>query len=189
MSETRELIEQVRQGSGAAASRLVSLHEASVRTYAAKVAPRPDLTEDIAQEAFVQALRSIDRFDLDADFTFWMRGIVRNMARRAWERVYREEKVRKDALAEYIEQLAVQEDPAEDAGRKNEYLAALRRCIEKLRGKSSELVKLHYSLGVSCKEIAKKISTTADAVKMALMRVRKNLRKCIETQIKGVELG
>ena len=44
-------------------------------TYAALVAPSPDLAEDIAQEVFIESIKSLPRFDPSRDFGTWLRGI------------------------------------------------------------------------------------------------------------------
>ena len=180
MNDLMKIIAGIRSGNEKAAAALVKAYNVEVRCYAAKIAPRPGMAEEIAQDAFIECLKSIGSFDTGSDFMPWMRGIIRNMARRAWEKIYKEEKVRKDGLAEYIEKLAAQGDPESDISSKNNQLQALRRCVKKLSEKGKELVTLKYSLQVTCKEVAGKIGTSIEAVKMALTRVRRKLKKCIE---------
>jgi RNA polymerase sigma-70 factor (ECF subfamily) len=184
MIEAAELIRRARRRDGDAVTQLVMRYEVTIRSYAARVAPRPDMAEDVAQDAFVQALRSLDRFQEGADFGLWVRGIVRNIARQAWDRLYRDRKIARDSLAEYVEKLAGRYDADEDEDVKNRYLDALRRCLERLSEKSMELVKLRYHLGMKCADIADRIDTSNAAVKMALLRVRNALRKCIRQNVR-----
>ena len=185
MMEAAELIRRAGRKDGDAVTQLVSQHEVAIRSYAAKVAPRPDMAEDIAQDAFVQALKSLHKFKEGADFGLWMKGIVRNMARRAWDRLYRDRKLARDSLAEYVEELAAGYDDGEDTEIKDRYLIMLRRCIEKLSVKSAELVKLRYQMEMKCSDIADRIHASVAAVKMALTRVRNGLRKCVRRGMEG----
>jgi RNA polymerase sigma-70 factor len=176
---TITLVRNARRGDERSVAELVSRYEVSVRLYAAKVAPSPDMADDVAQDAFVEMLKSLDRFDENGDFGLWMRGIVRNVARRAWDRLYRDRRIQRDSLAGYVEELAATYESGEDIESGEQRLLALRACLERLPVKSSELVKLHYYLGMRCADIGARIRTSNDAVKMALMRIRRALRKCI----------
>jgi RNA polymerase sigma-70 factor (ECF subfamily) len=183
MNNIQSIIAGIRSGNEKAASALVLEYGIEVRCYAAKVAPRPGMAEEIAQDAFIECLQHIERYDASSDFMAWMRGIIRNMARRAWDRIYREEKIHKDGLAEYVEKLTEEKTTESGSSLETRRLQALRRCVKKLSERGKELVKLKYSLQVTCEEIAHKIDTSTDAVKMALCRVRKKLRKCIENTL------
>jgi len=182
--EAVELIRRAKRQESAAVAQLVSRYELVIRSYAAKVAPRPDMAEDIAQEAFLRALRGLDRFREDADFGLWMRGIVRNVARAMWDKLYRDRRIRRDRLAEYVQGLADEYHEADDNDIRQRHLDALRRCLEKLSAKGSELVKLRYHLNMKCADIAERIESSRAAVKMALMRIRDGLRKCVRHQVK-----
>ena len=174
-------IERILAGDHAAAEALVTRHELRVRTYAAKVAPRPGMSEDIAQKAFLLALENIHKFDPAGDFGLWMQGIVRNVARQEWKKLAIHSRVERDGLSEYIEEIAAipTADPSDD----EHFLKKLRQCIERLPERGREIVKLHYSLGITCKEVAVRTGTQVGAVKMALVRIRRVLRDCVTGRI------
>ncbi|HYE08181.1 MAG TPA: sigma-70 family RNA polymerase sigma factor [Planctomycetota bacterium] len=176
-----DLIGRTRRGDAAAAADLILRHEARVRLYAAQVAPRPDLAEDVAQRAFVLALQHLDRFDPDRDFVLWMQGIVRNVARQEWERLARRSRIERDDLAAWIEQAAGEH--AADADADAPRLEALRGCVEALAPRAREMIALRYGLGVACAEVADRVGTGVDAVKMALMRIRRTLRDCVVARV------
>jgi RNA polymerase sigma-70 factor len=184
MTETASLVRRARRTDGDAVAELISRYELAIRSYAAKVAPRPDMGEDIAQEAFLRALANLDKFRVNEDFGLWVRGIVRNVARGMWDKLYRDRKIARDNLAEYVQELAGRYHEADDADVRQHYLEALRRCMQKLTSKGAELVKLRYHLNMRCAEIADRIESSSAAVKMALMRIRNGLRKCIRQQVK-----
>ena len=62
-------------------------------------------------------------------------------------------------------------------------MAALRGCIEKLPERGREMIKLRYSLGISCREVASRIGQTVGGVKMAMVRLRGALHGCIKARL------
>ena len=184
----RELIEKAQNGNLDALAELIGRHEHPVRLYAAKVALRPDLAEDVAQKAFLVALDHLASFDRSGDFLLWMRGIVRNVARQEWEKLALRSKVERDGLAELVERLAASQEPS-DAAQDQDRLRALRGCMDGLPERQKQIVKLRYSMELGCKDIAQSIGSSSDAVKMTLSRIRESLRRCIQTRLAGEVRG
>jgi RNA polymerase sigma-70 factor (ECF subfamily) len=159
--------------------RFVREHEAYTRSIALRLAPNPSDADDIAQEAYLIAVRRIAELDLERDIRPWLAGVVRNLCRKAWEKSIREDKLKNDALARFVEELAEQAPPSKYFDRKD----ALRECSEQLSPRSRELLNLRYNLDLTSNEIARKISSTSDAVRSALLRVRDSLRDCIQREM------
>lgn len=63
-------------------------------------------------------------------------------------------------------------------------IAALRNCLEKLRGQSRSLIWQRYSEDQSIKQISMVTGRSEDSVKSHLLRVRKKLEQCIESFMK-----
>ncbi len=162
------------------AHELIRRHALRIRLYAVKVAPRPDMADDIAQKALLIALRDFDKFDSSRDFALWVEGVVRNVARHAWRALSKRNAIERDALAEHLETLArTSPEPTVDDHR----IDALRDCTQRLPKRSRQIVNLHYGLEVRCHEVAERVGTTRDAVKTALSRIRRSLRDCIEKKL------
>ena len=49
-----------------------------ILSYLRSLSGDPHVAEDLAQETFLAAHESIEKFELDADFGAWLRGIARN---------------------------------------------------------------------------------------------------------------
>ena len=177
-----EHVERLQSGDRDAAEALIARYEMRVRLYAAKVAPRAGMAEDIAQKAFLLALQNIHKFDPAGDFGVWMCGIVRNVGRQEWKRLATHSRVERDGLSDYIEEIA--EMPASSSS-EGEWIDNLRDCVDRLPDRAKEIVKLHYSLGISCKEVADRTHTQVGAVKMALVRIRRMLKECISARLAG----
>ncbi len=77
--EERRTIELAMAGDRSAAGALVRAHQRSLHAYIVRMCGRPDLAEDIVQEAFVRALTNIDRFDFRFRFSTWLFTIGRRL--------------------------------------------------------------------------------------------------------------
>jgi RNA polymerase sigma-70 factor (ECF subfamily) len=78
MDDENKLIEEAREGSVEAFSRLLRLHQASVRAYLAGLIRDAEAVDDVAQEAFLGAYRSLDAYQGDSSFRTWLCGVARN---------------------------------------------------------------------------------------------------------------
>jgi RNA polymerase sigma-70 factor (ECF subfamily) len=74
------LVARVRAGSADAAGELVRRHLRRAWRAALAVCGSAAVADDIAQDAFVSALRSLDRFDEERDFGPWIAKIAVNRA-------------------------------------------------------------------------------------------------------------
>ncbi len=179
--ETKQELVRAHEGNRDAVERLVARWEAEVRLYAVKVAPDPDAADDIAQDAFVIAIEQADKFDPSRDFLLWMKGIVRNLARREWRR-RAADRVQLVDFQEHVEMLASMPDEGDESFH-HRRLEALRSCLERLPEKSRKLLRLVYELGMKYSEIAAEIAASVDAVKKAMSRLRAKLRLCVENAL------
>jgi len=166
------------QAARSAVRRFVEAHHLYVRSIANKLAPDPSQADDLAHEAFLIAMRKADTFDPTRDVRAWLAGITRNVCRRAWRVAIRDRRLKRDALAEYMEQLADQ--PPELFPERA--LERLDHCLAKLSERGRTLLRLRYHLGLRSRQIAQEVASTADAVRMALVRIRGRLRTCLQQE-------
>ena len=78
--DERELIASAQNGDTRAFEQLVRIHQGIALRVAYLVVRNPTEAEDVTQEAFVKAYRSLDRFRAEASFRPWLLRIVRNEA-------------------------------------------------------------------------------------------------------------
>jgi RNA polymerase sigma-70 factor (ECF subfamily) len=74
------LLARARQGDVAAFEEVVRRYQRRVYGVALRIVRAHDLADDVAQEAFVRAWRSLDRFDLARPFGPWVCRIAANLA-------------------------------------------------------------------------------------------------------------
>jgi RNA polymerase sigma-70 factor (ECF subfamily) len=75
----RKLIERAGRGDRDAAAKLIRAHQGSLYGYLLRLSGRPDVAEDIAQDAFVRVLSHIDRFDTRFRFSTWVFTIAKRL--------------------------------------------------------------------------------------------------------------
>jgi RNA polymerase sigma-70 factor, ECF subfamily len=74
------LLARARQGDLAAFEEVVRRHQRRVYGVALRIVRAHDVADDVAQEAFVRAWRSLDRFELGRPFGPWVCRIAANLA-------------------------------------------------------------------------------------------------------------
>jgi RNA polymerase sigma-70 factor, ECF subfamily len=74
------LIARARQGDLRAFEEIVRLYERRVYGVALRIVRAHDVADDVAQEAFVRAWRSLDRFEIGRPFGPWVCRIAANLA-------------------------------------------------------------------------------------------------------------
>jgi RNA polymerase sigma-70 factor (ECF subfamily) len=109
-AEERRLVESAARGSAAAFERLYRRHSGKVYGLCLRMTGHRETAEDCVQEAFVQAWRSLPRFEARSSFGTWVHRIAVNavlaQARRRGERVGAEASV-EDELAETLQDRSV----------------------------------------------------------------------------------
>lgn len=75
----RDLIERAMSGERRAAGELIGAHQRSVYAYILRMSGRPELAEDVVQEAFVRVLTNLHRFDFRYRFSTWLFTIARRL--------------------------------------------------------------------------------------------------------------
>lgn len=179
--EADGIVRAVLAGDTAAFAGLVRLYEGDLWRIAAALLRDRQATENLVQQAFLDAYAHLDRYRLGTDFGAWLRTVARNRLRKELRTAVREDR----RLAVYRERLAERlrleaPSPRDDA---EAYLAALRGCRDELPESDAALIRLRYERGLSFEAIAAKRGQTPAAVQRMISRVRFRLRACIEGKL------
>jgi RNA polymerase sigma-70 factor (ECF subfamily) len=172
-SSERKLIRAAQGGSEAAMEELFRLHWPRAHRAAFLVVHDRAAAEDIAQEAFLSALRALGRFDRRRPFGPWLHRIVVNRAiDHARSRKLRREMEPEPELAD--------ERPAdhEVAGLSDELIAALRTLSPEHRA----VVVLRYLLDFTPGEIAEALEMPRGTVNSRLRRGLDRLSLILEEE-------
>ncbi|MBN1676428.1 MAG: sigma-70 family RNA polymerase sigma factor [Kiritimatiellae bacterium] len=183
MDEEAEWLDAARRGDVDAFTELVRLHQSRVRAYVASHVRDKTIVDDIAQEAFIAAYRTLDTYRGDSPLSTWLIGIARYRVlryQRAWMRRSRHEAAPLDeALAEW----RMAEAEQAGAAREDVRITALLECVEELPREQARLLTQHYVEGRKTHEIADALKKNASTVRVTLMRIRTALRQCIDRRL------
>lgn len=133
-----------------------------------------DLAEELTQETFYQAIRSIDRYDGSCKMTTWLCGIAKNVLL-----TYR----RKHPGTEELEGAKAQElqaDSAEDAAIGQISKVDLLRQLHALEEPYREVMYLRALGGLSFKEIGEIQGKSENWARVTFYRAKEKLRKDVE---------
>ena len=148
--------------------------------------------QDSVQDTFLQAFRSVGKFEGRSSIKSWLHRIAVNSALmkiRAQGR--RMEELEDDSASLFDDRgKRIETEPeighsAEDVAINNETLTAVREHIEQLPELSRNLLLLRDIEGYSTEETAELLNISVASVKTGLHRARKSLKKQIERGQKG----
>jgi RNA polymerase sigma-70 factor (ECF subfamily) len=179
------LIEKSRSGDSGAFTELVVLHQGRVRAYIGGTINRGDVVDDLAQEVFLSALRSLDTFKAEAPFGVWLLGIARHKTlmhlRREVRRLARESRSLETVLADL--RLRSMESDELNLIRREQEITALQRCLERLPPGGAAMISDRYFRARSITDIAREQGKREGTVRMSLLRLRQVLRECVEARL------
>jgi RNA polymerase sigma-70 factor (ECF subfamily) len=169
------LLARARQGDLAAFEEVVRRYQRRVYGVALRIVRAHDVADDVAQEAFVRAWRSLDRFDLARPFGPWVCRIAANLA----VNHVRSPRAREEGLPE-----GHAETPSADAGPLGAVLDAEAKHVldEAVAGLSPEqraVFVLRAVEEMSYAEIAEALGISPGTVMSRLFRARERLAKAL----------
>ena len=179
------IIERSRGGDAASFTHLVSAHQGRVRAYIGGTINRPEVVDDLAQEVFLSAFRSLDSYKGEAPFGVWLLGIARHKTlmhlRQEVRRLARESR----SLDLVLSDLRVRVLEADEMlmARREREIAALQRCLERLPAGGAEMITDRYFRARSITDMAKAAGKREGTVRMSLLRLRQMLRACVEQRM------
>ena len=163
--------------------------ELVVRTYggrllavARRFVPTEEDAQDIVQSAYLNAFRSLDRFEGSSQLSTWLHRIVVNTAlmklrsrRRKPEQSIEELLPAFQEDGHHVEQFSDWAAPADELLQRQQTRAAVRACIAQLPENYREVLLLRDIEELSTQEVAAAMGLTPTAVKVRLHRARQAL--------------
>jgi RNA polymerase sigma-70 factor, ECF subfamily len=159
-------------------SDLVTRHQSQLYAYIFALVRNREDAEDLFQSVCVVLWRRFDLFQPDSSFFSWARQtaifVLRNSLKRKRPPACVNEELL-DALAETTVDARSDETDA--------YLAALRRCKEKLSDLDRHLLELRYAEGFNSRQLADRMGRPQQGVCNSLLRIRRWLFNCIQVEV------
>jgi RNA polymerase sigma-70 factor (ECF subfamily) len=177
------LIEQTLTGNQAAYAELVKRHQRFVFTLALRFAKVREDAEEIAQDCFIKAYRSLASFQKQSKFTTWLYSIVYTTSMT----FLRKKRVDTDSIDDentyiQIENQASGYDVNNAENRSRSFY--LDQAIGQLLPDDAAIITLFYKGEQSLDEIARTMNMEANTVKVKLFRARQRLREKLERNLK-----
>jgi RNA polymerase sigma factor (sigma-70 family) len=177
------LITAVLDGNSAAYAELVNRHKRFVFTMAMKFAKNREDAEEIAQDCFVKAYRSLGTFKNTSKFSTWLYTITYTTAMS----FLRKKRIATYSIDEEESHLQLENNissyQAHDVEKKSKY-AYLNLAISLLLPDDAAIITLFYKSEQSLDEIAQVLNMESNTVKVKLHRARLRLKEKLEYLLK-----
>lgn len=176
--EEQRLLELAAAGDREAAEAFVKTYQQSLFAYLLRMSGRPDVAEDIVQEAFVRVLTNLDRFDPRFRFSTWLFTIAKRLYVNACQR----HKPTYDTdVVGAVQGKGERPEAATMDGESHENARdILQRGLLGLGEEQREILVLFHQLDWPIALIAQHMDMPEGTVKSHLHRGRKRLREQIE---------
>jgi RNA polymerase sigma factor (sigma-70 family) len=177
-----ELIEQTLGGNQAAYADLIKRHQRFVFTLAMRFAKSREDAEEIAQDCFVKAYRSLSSFQQQSKFSTWLYSIVYTTAMT----FLRKKRVDTTSIDDENVYLQVEERGSfeNNLAEKKSRTFYVNQAISQLLPDDATIITLFYNGEQSLEEIAEALGMEANTVKVKLFRARQRLKEKLEKLLK-----
>ena len=178
----RTLVEEAMAGNLDAFETLVRRYQTRVVNFALAMLRDTGEAEDVAQETFIRAYRSLGRFRGESLFKTWLYTIATNAARTAIERRGRRERVGDQSLDDDAKTLSANNVPSGDPDAETTLMTrdAIDRALATLSDDLRVAVVLRDVEGFDYKEIAKVTGAPIGTVESRIFRARRQLRTLLQ---------
>jgi len=176
--EEQALIKRAAGGDKAAAEGLIRAHQQSLFAYLLRVSGKPELAEDMVQEAFVRVLANLERFDPRFRFSTWLFTIGKRLLVNSLQR--HRPHYDTDVINIRVGRAAT---PAADASREEsaEHVHdALQAALMELPPEQREILVLFHQFDWPIWLIAQHLEMPEGTVKSHLHRGRRKMRVLLE---------
>ncbi|MEE8209403.1 MAG: sigma-70 family RNA polymerase sigma factor [bacterium] len=173
------LVEQCRAGDEEACEALVRQYQEQVFALISRMTGDPDRVEDIAQEVFLKAFRSLKSFRGGSRFYTWLYRITVNTVLNTMRSQGRRQETSLDALEGFEVQADADMEPAEVTARL-ELARRVREAIDQLEEPYRVIVYLRELEDLSYEEIAEVVELPVGTVKSRLFRARQHLKGLLQ---------
>jgi len=177
------IIRSVQEGNTEAFARLVQKYHQKLLAFIYRLVKDPQLTEDIGQEVFLSAYKSLSKFDTErgTPFVAWLYIIARNRC----VSYLRTHKGVKKAVIDDYQQLPGSEDTAEEALIRYEGLQALTASLEELPEPFRTTI-IKSIQGASLHELSCEYGIPISTVKSHLFRAKEKIKQLMNIYAGGV---
>ncbi len=184
--EERALIRRVVAGDRDAAEALVRAYQGPLFSYMLRMTGRPEVAEDVTQEAFVRALTHLARYDEQYRFSTWLFTIAKRLhvnARAKLAPTFDSGVVGAASSTGHIGSSPSPSDEGTPAELIDGASGALQRALGRLSAEQREVIVLFYQLRWPVEQIGQYMDLPVGTVKSHLFRARARLRSALAEDV------
>ncbi|OUR95599.1 RNA polymerase [Flavobacteriales bacterium 34_180_T64] len=174
-------INQIIDGDTNAFSVLVDRYKDLVFTLAIRMLKNREEAEEVSQDTFIKAYKSLAKFKGDSKFSTWIYKVAYHTCLDRIKKNKRAQNV--VAIDEFTERHIKTMDNALNDMVQEEHEQTIQDCIALLPGDDSFLLTLYYFEELSLDEISKIVGITANNVKVKIFRSRKKLATILKERL------
>jgi RNA polymerase sigma-70 factor, ECF subfamily len=192
--EIEMLVERARQGDRTAFGQLVNEYKDKIYNYVARMLNDPYEAEDVTQEAFLRAYKSLPRFRGASSFHTWLYRIASNLAidvvrkRKRQDPTFSLDEPLESDDGDYERELPDETGGPEDRTSTRETRVAVRRAIMDLPEKLRDVMILYELQGETYEDIADILDVPLGTVKSRLFNARNRLKDSLQELVEAGEL-
>jgi len=177
-----DLIEQALAGNQSAYADLVRRHQRFVFTLALRFAKNREDAEEIAQDCFVKAYKSLSQFQRQSKFSTWLYTIVYTTAMST----LRKKRVETSSIDEHdnIMQIEDHSNGFDNNAENRSRSFYLNQAIAQLLPDDATVITLFYQGEQSIEEIGQTMGIETNTVKVKLFRARQRLKEKLQLNLK-----
>lgn len=158
-----------------ATARLVEIHSDTVHRYVwRRLAPNVEMVEDLVQEVFIAAWRSLKNYSGEASLQTWLLGIARNKVEDHYRGILSRPLADLETAADEMPASEIDLEAGFDAGRQSERAAEI---LMKLPYEYAAALRWRYWENRSAREMAAASGRTEKAVERLLARARQKFKR------------
>ena len=182
MASTKTLICSAQAGDEDAFAELMRAHYAFVYAVVIGIVNNPHDAEEIVQDSFLNAYRSMAQYEDREKFKSWLAEIARNSAR-DW---LRKQRVNTVSIDEVSESTLQSTDSLDEQLIRDEQRELIRRAMETLSQKDRDIARSYYLDGASYDELIRMHGLSYKAISFRLSRAKQKLAKRLAHLLTGV---
>lgn len=184
-SAPNKMLDRLKNGNDCAFGELVNTHWDKIYNRANSLLSNHQDAEEVAQDTFLRARKSIVNFRGECSLSTWLYHIATNLARNKhwyWWRRKRGESVSLDSQVgddentKLCDVIAGDDDTPAEETESNEFARTLPEAIASLPAKYGDVIKLRVARDLSYEEISAELGISVGTVKSRLSRAREYLR-------------
>ena len=178
----RELIESTLNGDDHSFSLLVNRHKELVYTMAVRIVKNDQVAEEVAQDTFVSAYRSLKSFEFKSKFSTWVYRITYNLSLNALKKEKRNRDLYVENSIEELENINRTDHKSEsilDLVEKQDLTKIIQKCLKMLPSKYSFVLTMFHINELKYEEISEITALPIGTVKSLIFRGRTLLKNLI----------